>query len=641
MIVTTAGHVDHGKTSLIRALTDVDTDALPEEKRRGMTIDLGFAYLPVPARPGQNIDPIGFVDVPGHQRFIHNMLSGVGGSDCVLLVIAADDGPMPQTIEHLEIIDLLQIRSGLIALTKVDRVSSGRIMQVTDEIAALLHGTSIQGSPIVPVSTVRRCGLDRLRDLLLKIARERNAHPAGGHFRLAVDRCFIVPGAGVVVTGTAYSGQLDVGETVELCGSQKSARARSIHAQNRRTMRCLAGQRCAINLSGLNKEEIRRGDWIVAPELTGISARFDARVRVSKYETRALSSSVVHLHIGSGHMVARISVLDRKSIAPGESGLARVAVDQPICVAHGDRFILRDNSAQRVVGGGRIIDITPPLRGRAKLERLAALQALEIQDPADSMSRLLDCTGEGVKLTSFSANRNLTDTEAAAALENVSMVRVDAVSAPIAFSPDRWMQIRACALQSIARWHDRAPSDIGIAIHRLLEDTEIRLPRDTVAAIAAKLSGEGDVIRTGMFVRLPMHEPKSDPGDQLLWNRVKPILEARAVRPPTVAEISYAVRDFDLRQIEAVLKRTARRGCLMQVSTNRFFLPERLAQLSRLLCELVEESPEGLVTTAQFRDRSGLGRNLSIEVLEYFDRIKLTRRKRSGRIVSPNPPDFV
>lgn len=641
MIVTTAGHVDHGKTSLIRALTDIDTDVLPEEKRRGMTIDLGFAYLPVPALAGRNIDPIGFVDVPGHQRFIHNMLSGVGGSDCALLVVAADDGPMPQTIEHLEIIDLLRIRSGLVALTKADRVSSSRITQVTDEIVTLLHGTSMQGSPIIPVSAIHRSGTDHLRDLLLKLAREQNSPPAQGYFRLSVDRCFIVPGTGVVATGTALSGQLSVGETVELCGSRKSSRVRSISAQNRRKTQCVAGQRCAINLRGLNKEDIRRGDWIVAPGLTETSARFDVRIRVSRYEARSLSSSAVHLHIGAGHMVARMSVLGEKSIASGESGYARMAVDRPICVAHGDRFILRDNSAQRVIGGGRIIDIAPPLRGRARPERLAALRALEIEDPAGSLEKLLDCTNGGVDLAAFSANRNLTDAESGAVFEHVSMVRVDTVGEPIAFSPDRWMRIRACALQSITRWHDQAPSDIGIAIHRLFDDSEIRLPRDIVTAIAAKLSGEGDVIRIGMFVRLPSHEPKSDPDDQLLWSRVRPLLEARVVRPPTVAEISYTVRDFEPRQIEAMLKRTAQRGCLLQVSKNRFFLREGLARLCRLLCELVDESPEGLVTAAQFRDRSGLGRNLSIEVLEYFDRIKFTRRKKDGRVVSPNPFDFV
>lgn len=642
MIVTTAGHVDHGKTALIKALTNVDTDTLPEEKRRGMTIDLGFAYLPVPPLGAREVEPIGFVDVPGHQRFVRNMLSGVGGSDYVLLVVAADDGPMPQTREHLEILNLLEIRSGLVALTKVDRVPADRLAEVTDEILTLLKGTSLQGSPIVPISITQPGGINHLRDLLFEKARGQIVRPASGYFRMAIDRCFIIPGTGLVVTGAVNNGELCVGDAVELRGSRQPARARSVHAQNLRSLRCQVGQRCAINLSRLGRQDITRGDWIVSPSFADASSRFDARIRLSTYEKRPLASAAaVHVHIGSGYAIGRIDVLAGKSIAPGKSGLARIAVDRAICIMHGDRFVLRDNSAQRIIGGGRVIDIAPPIRGRGKPARLAALLALEIDDPVDSMKALLDCSSDGVELKTFFQNRNLTDAEASALAERSSMVRIATASGTIAFSLDHWTKIRACALGSIAAWHTKAPADVGVSVYRLFDNSEMRLGRNATIGIATKLSDDGDVVRAGMFIRLLAHEPRQDPADQLLWERVRPLLEARPSRPPTVAEISYAIEGFDRKQIEGMLKRAVRGGHVLQVSDNRFFLPQGLARLSCLLHELVEESPEGQVTAARFRDRSGLGRNLSIEVLEYFDRISFTRRKGSGRIVSSRAFNFV
>src|SRR5712692_5421016 len=284
MIVGTAGHIDHGKTALVRALTGVDTDRLPAEKARGITIDLGFAYRPVPGA-----ETLGFVDVPGHENFIHNMLAGAIGIDFVLLVVAADDGPMPQTREHLQIIDLLGIEGGAVALTKIDRVESARVASARAEIEALLRGTALAGSPVFALSSITGDGVPALRAHLEAVA--ASPPPAGaadGCFRLAVDRCFTLSGSGTVVTGTVFSGSVAVGDHLLVSPSGWEVRVRSIHAQNRSAERGVAGQRCALNLVGVEKKDIARGDWVLEPAVHGPTTRFDASLTLPPSAARTL-----------------------------------------------------------------------------------------------------------------------------------------------------------------------------------------------------------------------------------------------------------------------------------------------------------------------------------------------------------------
>ena len=332
MIVATAGHVDHGKTSLVRALTGVDTDRLPEEKKRGMTIDLGFAYA----------GPLGFVDVPGHERFVHNMLAGVGGVDLALLVVAADDGPMPQTREHLAILELLGVRRGAVALTKIDRVSPERAAEVATEIEALLAPTGLSGSAVLRTSTVSGEGLGELKARLVAAAKATLPRATEGNFRLSVDRCFTVAGAGLVVTGTALAGEIAVGDEVRALLAGATARVRSIHAQNAPASRGRAGERLALNLAGLEaRARVERGDWIVAGEVPPPARRIDARLRV--VEGKPLAHwTPVHAHLGAADVTGRIAVLQKDSVAPGETALIQLVLDRPIGALFGDRFIVRD-----------------------------------------------------------------------------------------------------------------------------------------------------------------------------------------------------------------------------------------------------------------------------------------------------------
>jgi len=626
MIVATAGHVDHGKTLLVKALTGVDTDRLPDEKRRGLTIDLGFAYLPDAA------GTIGFVDVPGHERFIHNMLCGVAGIDAALFVIAADDGPMPQTVEHLAILDLLEVRHGLVALTKIDRASAERVAAVRAEIERLLAHTTLAGAPIFPVSAVTGEGVDALARHLRRIAGELPRRATDGNFRLAVDRSFTVAGAGLVVTGTVFSGAIASGEEVRTLAAGVAGRARTIHAQNAQAERGRAGERCALNLAGtgLKAGDIRRGDWIVNGPVPDPVGKLDARIRVLATETRALRHwTPVHVHLGASEVTGRVATLEAKEIAPGASGLVQLVLERRIGAVHGDRLILRDQSARRTIGGGRVIDAHPPPRGRASPERIEALRTMETPNPAQALAALIARAATGLDLAHFAACRNLTTGEATALFNAVSMKRVKSAVWDLGFLPTHWEALRARAFESVAAWHRRQPDSPGPPEDRILGGA--RLPRVVVVAIVAELVREGALTRSGAEVRLPGHRPDFSTADAELWQRIAAALEAGAARPPTVAEIAESLGKAP-KATSALLDRATRRGLAVRVSETRFFLPGTVSKLAAIAAEIAPASG-GRVTAAAFRDRSGLGRNLSIEVLEFFDRVRFTRRVGDARII--------
>jgi selenocysteine-specific elongation factor len=590
VIVATAGHVDHGKTSLVRALTGIDTDRLPEEKKRGMTIDLGFAYR----------GEIGFVDVPGHERFVHNMLCGVAGIDFVLFVVAADDGPMPQTREHLAILDLLGVSRAAVALTKIDRVSPERVEQIEAEVRALLAPTLLAGAAVFPVSCVTNAGLPPLAQHLEQAAGSIAQRKSSGHFRLSVDRCFTIAGAGLVVTGTAMSGEVSLGDEVGVLLAGTRARVRSIHAQNAPAQCGRAGQRLALNLAGLEaKAQVARGDWIVRGEVPPAVRRFDARLKVLQGETLKHWTQV-HLHLGAADVLARIAKLD-------ESGLVQLVLERPIGALHGDGFIVRDPSARRTLGGGRVIDVFPPQRGRAKPARLAQLAAMELEDDTAALDALLAQSPAGVELARFAANRNLP------------------AASGWRFSPAHWKALRAAALKNLAEWHARFPDSFGPA-----EDAVVKgIAAEPRAELLAELALEGVIVREALGVRLASHRVELSPADLTLWKKLEPQL--RVLRPPSLAELAALVK-VEPRKVEGMLSRAARLGMVVRVSKTRFFVPSFVKDLERMAEDVARS--ETAITAAAFRDRSGIGRNLAIEVLEYFDRIRFTRRVGDAHVLS-------
>jgi selenocysteine-specific elongation factor len=637
VIVATAGHIDHGKTILVKALTGIDTDRLPEEKRRGLSIDLGFAYAPLDGGP-----VIGFVDVPGHERFVRNMIAGVAGIDFALLVVAADDGPMPQTREHLAILDLLGVTEGVVALTKIDRVSTERVPEVAAQIIDLLSGTGLADVPILPVSGITGEGMPGLRAYMDGAARQTRAPDTAGNFRLAIDRSFTVAGAGVVVTGAVFSGAVNTGDRLIISPAGIEVRVRGIHAQNRAAETGLAGQRCALNIAGarLSTADVGRGDWLLAEAIHAPTSRIDARIRVLPGEARALEHwTPVHVHLGAGELTGRVALLDGHAMAPGDHGLVQLVLDRKISALGGDRFILRDQSAWRTIAGGRVIDPFAPSRGRAGAARREILNLMEGEDTIEALNRLLDAAPLGLDLTGFARTRNLVPAEAAALWQRAGCVKIGEAPA-LGFARRHWDGLREAALALLRRTHADRPEAAGLAEEALggqLFETPGRraYQRASVAVVmrlADDLVASGEVVRAGGNLRLKEHRAEMAPIDAALWSRLEPLLDAGALRPPAVQELAREL-DLQAREVERFLQRAARLGLVVRVAGNRFYPPDALRRLGEMAESLGAAADDGMFSTAAFRDRSGIGRNLAIEVMEYFDKVGFTRRSDNVRRV--------
>ncbi|MDH3700401.1 MAG: selenocysteine-specific translation elongation factor [Alphaproteobacteria bacterium] len=628
MIIATAGHIDHGKTVLVRALTGVDTDRLPEEKRRGVSIDLGFAYDTLP-----DGSPVGFVDVPGHERFVRNMLAGVTGIDFALLVVAADDGPMPQTEEHLAILDLLGLRHGCIALTKIDRVSPDRLEDAKEELAILVDGTSLADAPVFPVSGLTGDGIPELKAHIEAAAAAHAEDRGKGQFRLAVDRCFTLPGAGLVVTGTAFSGAVAVGDRLVLSPRGVPVRVRGIHAQNRESETGHAGERCALNITGsdLSRDVVHRGDWVLAAPAHAPTDRIDARVRLLASEKRPLRHwTPVHLHLGASDINARVAVLDGANIPPGGAGRVQLVLDRQTGAVYGDKLILRDQSAQRTIGGGVVIDPFSPRRGRRRPERLAFLDAIEQDTPAARLAALLEQSPTGVDLTRLSRACNWTAEEAEALWREADMVRLGRPDAPIGLSPGHWQQLVEAAYEALRIWHERWPDQPGPGEERLRLSLSLRYPVDLFAAAVLDLIRQNRFARDGSTLCLPSHRPALAPEDAGLWERLQPLLEADDLRPPRVRELAEEL-DIDLRKLEAMLARSVRMGLLYRVADNRYYLPDTVRRLAVVAERLAADSANAQFDARAYRDATDIGRNVAIQVLEFFDKQGFTRRLGDGR----------
>jgi selenocysteine-specific elongation factor len=622
MIITTAGHVDHGKTTLVKALTGTDTDRLAEEKRRGMSIDLGFAYADFGSEW-----PIGFVDVPGHERFVRNMLAGVAAVDFALLVVAADDGPMPQTREHVAILDLLGIEQGAVAITKIDRVSAERLAEVRFEVAALLAKSALQGVPVFPVAAPGGEGLAALRTHLMAADRAWTARSLHGNFRLAVDRSFTIDGAGLVVTGAVFSGCIHVGDQLLISPQGTPVRVRSIHAQNQTALLARAGQRCALNLvgSGLKRHEVQRGDWIVAPMAHAPTARLDVRLNVLGSESRALTHwTPVHLHIGATALSARVATLRDRAIGPGSTGLAQLVLDQPINAMRGDRFILRDQSGRSTIAGGFVVDPFGLARGRSKPARLAQLSAMELPLAADSLMALVAVTPEGVDLAHFGQAWNLTAHELDSLQQSLAIQVVATATGRLAVTASQWASLSAEICAAVDTWHGEQADSLGPTDAELARQLAARNASALFRAALKALLADGNLVRAGLSLRRPGHRARLDAEDVLLLERVSAILHTHGLRPPIVGELATTL-EMDLPLLLEFLLRVSALGHLVRIAKNRFFLPSTVIALSELAATLAAESTDGLFDAAEYRDRSGIGRNLTVQVLEFLDRIAVTK----------------
>ena len=627
MIIGTAGHIDHGKTALIQALTGVAGDRRREEKARGITIDLGYVYADL----GDGLT--GFIDVPGHERFVHNMLAGASGLDLALLVVAADDGVMPQTREHLAILELLGIPRLLVALTKADRVDAERLAEVRQEVSALLAAGPFAGAPLYPVASPSGAGIPALRAALLAALDQVRQRNVRGGFRLAVDRVFSVAGAGVVVTGTAFAGQVAVGDELILTPRGQRLRVRGLHAQNRAAEAAQAGQRVSLNLAGerLSTDSLARGDWLVAEALHAPTTRIDVELRLLPGEARNLTHwTPVHVHLGAQDLTGRVALLEGDSLAPGATALAQLVLNAPLHGVHGDRLVLRDQSAQRTLGGARLLDPFAPARHRRTLQRLAQLQALRQGGLEEALPELLAQAVGGLdpRLLARQFNRPEGDWQLPA-----DTLRVDTRVGPRLFAAALWQAALERLSAVLATFHQEQPDELGPDRDRLRRIAAPELERPVYLALLETALAEGHLQSSGPWLHLPDHRVRLTEAEEGLKARLWPLLEAQRFDPPWTRDLAKSLGQPEA-EVRLLLRKLARLGELTQVVKDLFYPQASLEAAASEALRLEREA--GIIRAAAFRDALGIGRKRSIQILECLDRIGFTRRFGDERRVRPD-----
>ena len=606
MIIATAGHVDHGKTTLLQAITGINADRLPEEKARGMTIDLGYAYWP---QPDGRV--LGFIDVPGHEKFLSNMLAGVGGIDHALLVVACDDGVMAQTREHLAILQLTGKPTLTVALTKADRVETARVEEVKAEVEAALAEFGFTGATLFTVAATEGLGIAGLRDHLLQLS--ARAHPQHQRFRLAIDRAFTVKGAGLVVTGTALSGEVNVGDTLWLTGVDKPMRVRGLHAQNQPVAKAWAGQRIALNIVGdAQKEDLNRGDWLLAVPPPEASERVIVELQC---HTPLSQWQPLHIHHAASHITGRVSLL--------EGALAELVLDTPLRLADNDRLVLRDISARLTLAGARVVTLNPPRRGKRKPEYLQWLRALAAAQGDDVQALDIHLQRDAVRLDDFAWARQLSDEGLKALINRPDYLQAgnSLLSAPLAA---RWQRK---LLDALARYHDQHRDEPGPGRERL---RRIALPMEDEALVLLlieQMRESGTVHSHHGWLHLPEHKAGFTDEQQAIWQRVVGLF---ADEPWWVRDLA---REANVEEslMRAVLRQAAQQGMITAIVKDRYYRNDRIVAFAKMIRELDLE--RGSTCAADFRDTLNVGRKLAIQILEYFDRIGFTRRRGHDHIL--------
>ncbi|HEV7375929.1 MAG TPA: selenocysteine-specific translation elongation factor [Pyrinomonadaceae bacterium] len=635
IIVGTAGHIDHGKTALVRALTGVDADRLPEEKRRGITIDLGFAELDL-----QDVR-IGFIDVPGHERFVKNMLAGAHGIDAVALVIAADEGVMPQTREHFDICRLLDVRHGLVIITKTDAVEEELLTLVGAEAEELVAGSFLEGAPVLSVSARSGYGLEELKTALREVALRVPARSSEMVARLPVDRAFTMRGFGAVVTGTLVAGSVSEGDEMELLPAGARVRVRGLQVHGSQVKRAVAGQRTAINLGGIEVAQIERGMLLAPVGRLRPTQVLDVQVDVLKSVTRPLRSRVrVRVHLGAAEVLARVRVLEESGeIAQGKSGFAQLRLEAPIVALPHERFIIRSYSPQRTIAGGRILDAHATRhRGREATIARARLATLASADKATQLSVFVEASGEhGLRHSDVAARTGWTDEvlEDAVRQATGSGEVVDADGVYIGSSS--FEGLSSAALIEVEAHHKREPLARGILRETLREQVFTHAAPEVFRAVMSHLESVGALRSEKEVVRAASHSLSLSPADAALRNRLEKVYSDAALEAPTFDEAlarldgaSSGSREHARKIVQLLVDA----GLLVRVNTDLFFHRAALDNLVASLKEYAaQHEPERLIDVPTFKKIAGISRKYAIPLLEYFDRERITRRAGDKRII--------
>ncbi len=632
MIIGTAGHIDHGKTALVRALTGTDTDRLPEEKKRGITIELGYASL-----TGPDGTTLSFVDVPGHEKLVRTMVAGASGIDFALVLMAADDGVMPQTVEHVSILALLGITRGAAVLTKIDRCDAALQAQREAELRALLAAHGLVDYPVFAVSALRGEGMDVLRAHLLAAAASspcEGGASAGEGFRMGLDRVFTLGGVGTVVAGSIAAGEVAVGASLCLAHAPAQRwRVRSLHSHNRSLERAQAGQRCAIGLAGLEREQVERGMTLCDPALALTSQRLDVWLRVAPTAERPLrSGTLVHLHLGTQDVLTTVAVLGQSVIAPGAAAPAQLLTQQAVHAWWGERFVLRDASATRTLAGGSVLDPLGPQRYRQSQQRLAWLHSQRHGDAAQRLQGALAHSPWGLLGSEW--------------LQRQGLVRwpFDPAGLPGVVLEGDWLmaaerlaECEAAVLAALQAYHAQWPEDTGPDMHRLRRLAAPRMPEALWSALLERLRTQRRIDRRQSFVHLPEHGAQLQKADRAVAERALPLLLQGRFDPPWVRDIARATQLPEV-QVRHVLARLGQNSEVFQVVKDLYYHVQVVAELAQLARDIVQR--DGHVSAASYRDATGLGRKRAIQLLEFFDRIGLLRRVGDQHLLRPDTALF-
>lgn len=618
MIIGTAGHIDHGKTSLVKALTGVDADRLPEEKSRGITIDLGFAYL-----PNGRGDTLGFVDVPGHEKFVHTMAAGATGIDYGLLVVAADDGVMPQTKEHLRILDLLGVPQISLVITKIDLAGQARSEQVLKEAKAYIAQTRFGEVNAYLVSAKTGEGVESLKNDLFNLA-DQVADDLPEYFRLAIDRVFIVKGIGVAVTGAVIAGQVAVGDSLLLGSKQHSVKVRSIHAQNTPAQVAGVGSRCGIVISGVEYEQVARGDWLCSPELSLQTQRIDCEISLPHDAERSIKDGEqLLLHHGTEHLLTRVILLNTHEVLPGQKAYAQCAFDKPLSMCWHDRIVFRDSSARHTLAGGWVLDIDPPVRGRRKLERLVTLSHLLEPVASVAIRHLLVNGADLVNVRHWATSMNRSKDGLLRSVVDQSVAQLDVNGGVYLLGPVVEQQIKDKVMTCLAKFHGDEPDEPGVAIERLRRMAIPNLNLDLFKAwIACEIKCQALAL-SGSFIHLPTHKVELTQNETIIWEKIYPKLLDGQYDPPWVRDLASALSEPEA-NIRLLLRKVSRTSGLVQLVPDLFYPIATMRVMADIIRDIVEM--DGHVTVISFKDRVGLGRKRAIQILEAFDRLGVTRR---------------
>ncbi len=624
IVIGTAGHIDHGKTSLIRALTGIDCDRLKEEKERGITTELGFAHW--------HLDDdllVGIVDVPGHEKFVRHMVAGAWGIDSVLLVVAADEGVMPQTREHLDICEMLGLKKGIVVITKKDLVDDDMVELVEEDIRDFLKGRVLEDSPVVAVSAVTGENLDLLRSLLRDIADTIEERSREGIFRLPVDRVFTLKGLGTIVTGTCISGSLTVGDDVELFPFGRKARVRSIQAYHDDVKEAMAGQRIALNLQGLDRQDVERGSMIARPDTLLLTSRIDASLKLLKLPIKPIRhDSILRFHIATTQEEARLVLLNSDQIEPGEEQFVQFVFKKPIVVLPGDRFILRGSYAVQTVGGGSVLDIMPSRHKRKSDDLGDFYQILNTGSDIDKAAyHIRKGSYRGVKQQTLSImiGKDLAFTEKTgeALIKNSSVKLIGKTYIHNNF----WNDYKEKVLALVNEYHKANPLKVGIS----KEELRMRLPATDVQIFQAAL----DECATDGFIVLEKDRVSSKAHTKANQNnevekRIVDLLLSSAYTPPGLKDLSASI-GISEKNARELLDRLTFRGGVIKVAQDMYFHPNMIEELKRRAIDFLKQHQE--MGPSDFKGELNLSRKFLIPLLEYLDQIKLTIRKGDKRVL--------